>query len=132
MHAPQHEELPGNNLRERLEEFYRRHNPGFSNIDKVLEVYKNMPDCVFPELDKKYSTNYSRPEELEANRVRLEERERVKERIREQRRQEEVEGRSIKLGLGDFVFYSVAIAASATYGWTEAATVFVVILMVRA
>jgi hypothetical protein len=100
-------------------------------IDKVLEVYKENPDCIVAELDKKYNTNYATEIELAAN----EERKRLKklerEALEEELRQYEIEGRSIKLGLGDFVFYSIAIARAASYGWMEAISVFVVILMVR-
>jgi hypothetical protein len=124
--------LPGDTLRERLEEFYRRHNPEhIDNIDKVLKVYEENPDCIVAELDKKYGTHYATEEEQAANADRMRLRQLEREALEEENRLYEMESRSIKLGLGDFVFYSIAIARAASYGWMEAISVFVVILMVR-
>lgn len=39
--------------------------------------------------------------------------------------------RSIKLGLGDFVFYSVLVSKAALYGFATCAACFLVIITVR-
>ena len=61
-------------MRERLQVFYCKHNPSHlcaEKIDQILQAYANGPELIFPDLDAKYGTSYSRPEEREAKAAQL-------------------------------------------------------------
>ncbi len=45
--------------------------------------------------------------------------------------EEDAGNNTIKLGLGDFVFYSVLVSKSALFDFTALAATFVVVLLVR-
>ncbi|KAG1699575.1 hypothetical protein DVH05_012985 [Phytophthora capsici] len=87
-------------LRARLVDFYTKHNPAaISRVDKILERYHGRETELWHDLYQKYIT-----EEGEV-------------------------GETIKLGLGDFVFYSVLVSRAAKYDFSAMIGCMVSVLM---
>ncbi|TYZ58950.1 hypothetical protein PybrP1_001810 [[Pythium] brassicae (nom. inval.)] len=87
-------------LRTRLVEFYARHNPAaVARVDRVMALYKGRDAELWHDLHEKYLAND--PEEES----------------------------TIKLGLGDFVFYSVLVSRAAKYDFSAMIGCLVTILM---
>ncbi|RLN06026.1 hypothetical protein BBJ28_00004482 [Nothophytophthora sp. Chile5] len=90
-------------LRVRLIEFYTKHNPSaIARVDKILERYRGQEAALWHDLHQKYITEEGDVDE------------------------------TIKLGLGDFVFYSVLVSRAAKYDFSAMIGCLVSILMVRA
>ncbi|RLN47604.1 hypothetical protein BBJ28_00005597 [Nothophytophthora sp. Chile5] len=76
-------------LRIRLIEFYTKHNPSaIARVDKILERYRGQEAALWHDLHQKYITEEGDVDE------------------------------TIKLGLGDFVFYSVLVSRAAKYDFS--------------
>ncbi|ETK79830.1 hypothetical protein F441_14560 [Phytophthora nicotianae CJ01A1] len=87
-------------LRARLIEFYSKHNPSaISRVDKILERYHGRETELWHDLYQKYVTDQGEVDE------------------------------TIKLGLGDFVFYSVLVSRAAKYDFSAMIGCLVSVLM---
>ncbi|KAG2764765.1 hypothetical protein PC129_g1653 [Phytophthora cactorum] len=87
-------------LRARLIEFYSKHNPSaISRVDKILERYHGRETELWHDLHQKYVTDQGEVDE------------------------------TIKLGLGDFVFYSVLVSRAAKYDFSAMIGCLVSVLM---
>ncbi|KAJ8576035.1 hypothetical protein ON010_g3176 [Phytophthora cinnamomi] len=87
-------------LRARLIEFYTKHNPAaISRVDKILERYHGREAELWHDLYQKYVTDEGDVDE------------------------------TIKLGLGDFVFYSVLVSRAAKYDFSAMMGCLVSVLM---
>lgn len=87
-------------LRVRLVKFYTKHNPSaVSRVDKIIERYQGRETQLWHDLDTKYVTNNRDTDE------------------------------TIKLGLGDFVFYSVLVSRAAKYDFSAMIGCLVSVLM---
>ncbi|KAE9021561.1 hypothetical protein PR002_g12218 [Phytophthora rubi] len=87
-------------LRARLIEFYTKHNPAaISRVDKIVERYHGREAELWHDLYQKYITDEGEVDE------------------------------TIKLGLGDFVFYSVLVSRAAKYDFSAMIGCLVSVLM---
>ncbi|KAG7391874.1 Presenilin-2 [Phytophthora pseudosyringae] len=87
-------------LRARLVEFYTKHNPSaITRVDKILERYHGRETELWHDLYQKYITDEGEVDE------------------------------TIKLGLGDFVFYSVLVSRAAKYDFSAMIGCLVSVLM---
>ncbi|EGZ16153.1 hypothetical protein PHYSODRAFT_316247 [Phytophthora sojae] len=87
-------------MRARLIEFYTKHNPeAISRVDKILERYHGREAELWHDLYQKYITDEGDVDE------------------------------TIKLGLGDFVFYSVLVSRAAKYDFSAMVGCLVSVLM---
>ncbi|CAH0490335.1 unnamed protein product [Peronospora farinosa] len=87
-------------LRDRLIKFYTKHNPSaIPRIDQILERYHGREAELWHDLCQKYITNEGEVDE------------------------------TIKLGLGDFVFYSVLVSRAAMYDFSAMIGCLVSVLM---
>lgn len=87
-------------LRARLVDFYSKHNPSaIARVDKILERYHGRKTELWHDLYQKYVTEQGEVDE------------------------------TIKLGLGDFVFYSVLVSRAAKYDFSAMIGCLVSVLM---
>lgn len=111
-------------FRSRLVAYYQLHNSEkVEDVDKILAQFLGQEWKLFPALDRRYQTQEASTEEETRYAAALEDQRRTAADY------EETEDRTIKLGLGDFVFYSVLVAKAAEFGFDAFASCFVVVLM---
>jgi presenilin 1 len=122
-------EYPDNEVKARLTQYYQEHNPqNVGEIDKILMaggMFRRLAGDdvreweLYHVLDEKYGTTASTESEKALYQVAH----------KNYLQSLEPEDRSIKLGLGDFVFYSVLVAKASEEGFAPWAACFVVVLI---
>ncbi|DAZ94900.1 TPA: hypothetical protein N0F65_003070 [Lagenidium giganteum] len=98
--GPSQETGSGARLRQRLIAFYEHHNPSaIHRVDHILERYKGREDELWQDLHQKYYED------------------------------DGDDSNTIKLGLGDFVFYSVLVSRAAQFDFSAMIASLVTVLM---
>ena len=110
----------------RIQEYYCQHNPAkCGEAESIVAAFSGQQTALLVSLDRKYGTNESglrTPEWEHAASSLAPQYERPEE-------EEEEEDSSIKLGLGDFIFYSVLVSRAAAFGFATWAAVALTVLM---